>query len=135
MVRIKHLWRFRKAKVEREEIDLSKHSIFLVVSPDRRFAPVCAHCGCRILIHQHMSRVIRGIPLWDFSVFVEAHYRKGYCPVCRKIVVEHLDYTELGLEKLLIGSEPAQQNHWSHQLINAISSRAADSYYTSGKIN
>ena len=97
MITIKHLWRFRKAKIEMEEIDLSKHSIFLVVSPDRRFAPVCAHCGCRILIHQHTSRVIRDIPLWDFSVFIEAHYRKGYCPVCGKIVVEHLDYTEPGL--------------------------------------
>jgi len=34
MITIKHLWRFRKAKVEMEKIDLPKPSIFLVVSPD-----------------------------------------------------------------------------------------------------
>ena len=32
MITIKHLWRFRKEKVEIEKIDLSKQAIFTVVS-------------------------------------------------------------------------------------------------------
>jgi transposase len=97
MITIRDLWRFRKAKIVRDEIDLRGKRIFMEVAPDRRFKAVCAHCGGRILVHQHENRVIRDIPLWDFSVFIDAHYRKGHCCKCGKIVVEHLEYTKPGL--------------------------------------
>ena len=93
MITIRDLWAFRKTKILRDSIDLRRKEIFLEVAPDKRFNAVCAHCGGKIVIHQHASRVIRDIPLWDFSVFIKAHYRKGYCSKCGKIVVERLDYT------------------------------------------
>jgi len=37
------------------------------------------------------------MPLWGFSVFIEAHYRKGNCGKCGKIVVERLEYAKPGL--------------------------------------
>jgi transposase len=67
------------------------------VAPDKRYRAICAYCGGKILVHQHENRVIRDMPLWDFSVFITAHYRKGYCARCGKIVVERLDYTKPGL--------------------------------------
>lgn len=97
MITIRDLWQFRKAKIVSDSIDLRGKRIFIEVAPDKRFRAVCAYCGGKILIHQHGKRVIRDIPLWDFSVFINAHYRKGYCAHCGKIVVEHLDYTKPGL--------------------------------------
>jgi len=78
-------------------VDFANKRIFLEVAPDRRYKAVCAHCVGKIVIHQHGSRIIGDIPLWDFSVFIRAHYRKGDCVRCGKIVVERLDYTKPGL--------------------------------------
>jgi len=97
MVTIKDLWDFRKAKIVDNKINLRRKEVFLDVAPDRRFKPVCAHCGSRILVHQHGQRLIRDMPLWGFSVFINAHYRKGFCSKCGKIVVERLEYTKPGL--------------------------------------
>lgn len=62
-----------------------------------RYKPICPYCKEKIYIHQHKSRVIRDIPLWDYSVYIRAHYRNGFCPKCGKIVVEYLEYTKPGL--------------------------------------
>lgn len=97
MITIKQLWRFCRAKIDSSYVDSAQNAIYLEVSPDKRYKPICAYCSSRITIHQHEERVLRDIPVWGFSVFIRAHYRKGRCPQCGKIVVEHLEYTKPGL--------------------------------------
>jgi len=97
MITIKQLWQFKRAKILSDHIDDEQKRITLKVSYDNRFSPICGHCKNEIKVHQYERRMIRDIPLWDYSVFIESHYRKGYCPKCKKIVVEYLEYTSPGL--------------------------------------
>jgi transposase len=97
MTTIKQLWRFKRVKFLGDCVDEKSKRIVIKVTYDIRYKPICAHCRGKISIHQHETRVIRDMPLWEYSVFIEAHYRKGFCPHCGKIVVEHLEYTSPGL--------------------------------------
>ena len=98
MVKINDLWRFCRAKIVSSEINYSEKVLKLVVGPDLRYNMICAHCGTKLQdVHQNEYRTIRDIPVWGYDVQIEAHYRKGFCPVCQKIVVEHLEYTKPGL--------------------------------------
>ena len=98
MVKIYNLWRFCRAKIVSSEINYSREVLKLVVEPDLRYNMMCAHCGTKLHdVHQNEYRTIRDIPVWEYEVQIEAHYRKGFCPKCQKIVVEHLEYTRPGL--------------------------------------
>lgn len=96
MIQLNQLWSNKRVKITENLLDEIGKRIYLKVLPDKRYAPICAYCGSSIKIHQYEKRTIRDIPLWGFEVFIESHYRKGYCPKCRKIVVEHLEFVQPG---------------------------------------
>jgi len=75
-------------------VNREKKTITLFLKPNKRFTPICCHCHNPIKIKQNEQRQLRELPILDYSVYLEVKYRKGYCPKCGKIVVEHIDFTE-----------------------------------------
>jgi transposase len=62
------------------------------MEPDKRFAPVCHHCGKKAAaVHSWTGRSVRDLDMAGTRVWLDCRYRKLYCAECRRIVIEELD--------------------------------------------
>ncbi|NPV05253.1 MAG: transposase family protein [Syntrophaceae bacterium] len=62
------------------------------MTPDKRFVPVCHHCGTKgATVHSWTGRSVRDLDMAGTRVWLDCRYRKLYCAGCRRIVIEGLD--------------------------------------------
>jgi len=62
------------------------------MEPDRRFAPVCHHCGKKAAaVHSWTGRSVRDLDMAGTRVWLDCRYRKIYCAGCRRIVIAYSD--------------------------------------------
>ncbi len=87
-------FRFCKVKITGMEVFADK--AIVKVDPDLRYNPECSHCGSKTKdVHSNTHRKIRDLSITDKEVWLDANYRKIYCPNCGTVRVEKQDYTGL----------------------------------------
>ena len=96
---ITSLFPFRRVKIKNffqmEEPDLGS-VYFVILTPDKRFRPICHECGCKGEgVHSWHKRQIRDLDILGVKCYVILNYRKINCPNCG-IKVEKTDVTTPG---------------------------------------
>jgi len=102
---ISSLFPFRRVKIKKffkiEEPGFGS-VYFVVLTPDKRFTPICHECGSKAEgIHSWHERTIRDLDILGVQCKVILHYRKIVCPNCG-IKVEKQVLLLLVVTKLLI---------------------------------
>lgn len=83
---------FRRIKILGQRVALQSRVARIQAEPDKRFQPVCHHCGKKAAaVHSWTGRSVRDLDLAGTRVWVDCRYRKLYCADCRRIVIEGLD--------------------------------------------
>ena len=84
---------FCRVRVVRQSVSADEPTAVVHVEPDRRFAPVCHACGATASrVHSWDVRPLRDLNLGAHRVWVYCRRRKVYCPACRVVRVEDLDF-------------------------------------------
>ena len=83
---------FRRIKIINQSVNDDATKASIEILPHRRFKPVCHRCGHKAdVAHSWAKRRVRDMNLATAQVWLDCHYRKLYCPVCRRISVEDLE--------------------------------------------
>ena len=83
---------FRRIKIQGQSVASQTNRARIRMEPDRRFAPVCHHCGKKAAaVHSWTGRSVRDLDMAGTRVWLDCRYRKLYCAGCRRIVIEELD--------------------------------------------
>jgi transposase len=83
---------FRRIKIINQSVDPGATKASIELLPHMRFKPVCYRCGHKAdITHSWAKRRVRDLNLAIAEVWLDCHYRKLYCPVCRRISVEDLE--------------------------------------------
>ncbi|MCK4985439.1 MAG: transposase [Desulfobacterales bacterium] len=83
---------FRRIKIINQSVDPDATMASIEILPHKRFKPVCHRCGHKAdIAHSWTKRRVRDLNLATAQVWLDCHYRKLYCPVCRRISVEDLE--------------------------------------------
>jgi transposase len=76
-----------------ESVEKLAEEIVVRIVPDRRFKPVCSHCGGA---GRHRDtrgdRRFKHVPLWGMAVVLLYAPRRVWCPACRGVHVERLPW-------------------------------------------
>jgi transposase len=68
-------------------------SVIIELAPDRRYAPLCSACGCRLgRVHARATRWVRDLKLAEHEVLLEVPHRRCYCRTCQRTRAEALDF-------------------------------------------
>lgn len=63
--------------------------------PDKRYKPVCYICkSSSVFIHKWVQRPIRDLNFGPAYVSIECRYRQVFCLICRRFLVEDLEFFE-----------------------------------------
>ena len=82
----------RRIKIRGQVVASQANRVHIRMAPDRRFAPVCHHCGTKAAaVHSWTGRSVRDLDMAGTRVWLDCRYRKLYCAGCRRIVIEELD--------------------------------------------
>jgi transposase len=82
-----------KAVSQTVHLDSPVPSTIIRLEPDRRFRPLCHACGTQSTVHSTgLLRVVRDLAMAGAQSFLEVHYRRVWCPACRKAGVEKLSF-------------------------------------------
>ena len=85
---------FRFCKVKTTGMNVFNDRAIVKVDQDLRYTPECSHCGSKTKeVHSNTHRKIRDLSMTDKEVWLDANYRKVYCPICGTVRVEKQDYT------------------------------------------
>ena len=90
---------FARVKVVGHTVHLESPtpSTIIRLEPDSRFRPVCHRCGGQGGVHgAGLLRVVRDLAVASAQTFLEVHYRRVWCPACRKAGVEQLSFAGPG---------------------------------------
>lgn len=83
---------FRRIKIQGQTVVSQGNRVHIRMAPDRRFQPVCHHCGKKAAtVHSWTGRSVRDLDMAGTRVWLDCRYRKLYCAGCRRIVIEGLD--------------------------------------------
>lgn len=83
---------FRRIKIQGQSVASQTNRARIQMEPDKRFAPVCHHCGKKATaVHSWTGRSVRDLDMAGTRVWLDCRYRKLYCDDCRRIVIEELD--------------------------------------------
>ena len=83
---------FRRIKIQGQAVASQTNRARIQMEPDKRFAPVCHHCGKKAAaVHSWTGRSVRDLDMAGTRVWLDCRYRKLYCACCRRIVIEELD--------------------------------------------
>jgi transposase len=83
---------FRRIKIIDQSVDIDATKASIEILPHRRFKPICHRCGHRAdTTHSWAKRRVRDLNLATATVWLDCHYRKLYCPVCRRVCIEDLE--------------------------------------------
>jgi len=83
---------FRRIKIINQSVDMDATEALIELLPHRGFKPVCHRCGHKAdIAHSWAKRRVRDLNLATAKVWLKCHYRKLYCPVCRRICIEDLE--------------------------------------------
>jgi transposase len=83
---------FRRIKIPNQSIDSDAAKASIKMLPHMRFKPVCHRCGHKAnTAHSWAKRTIRDLNLAAAQLWLDCHYRKLYCPICRRICIEDLE--------------------------------------------
>jgi transposase len=83
---------FRRIKIVNQSVDFDAAKASIEILPHKRFKPVCHRCGHKAdTVHSWAKRRVRDLNLATAKVWLDCHYRKLYCPVCQRIIVEDLE--------------------------------------------
>ena len=83
---------FRRIKIINQSVDIDATEASIEILPHKRFKPVCHRCGHKAnTVHSWAKRRIRDLNLATATLWIDCHYRKLYCPVCRGICIEDLE--------------------------------------------
>jgi hypothetical protein len=83
---------FRRIKILGQTTALQANQARIQVGPDKRFQPVCHHCGKKAaVVHSWTGRSVRDLDMAGTRVWLDCRYRQLYCAGCRRIVIEELD--------------------------------------------
>mgnify|MGYP001813343525 FL=1 len=62
------------------------------LEPDKRFHPICYCCGQKAAyVHSWTERRVRDLNIAATPVWLQCHYRKLFCPDCKRLSVEDLE--------------------------------------------
>ena len=82
---------FRRIKIIKQAVDHAATRALIDVAPDRRFEPVCHHCGKGASsVHSWTQRTVRDLNLASTQVWLQCEYRKLLCGNCQRISIEDL---------------------------------------------
>ena len=89
---------FTRMKIIDQNIHDQAQSAMILLSPDRRYQPLCHVCGQRAAtVHsQGHHRIIRDLNLASTQVWLNIEYRKVWCSPCHGARVEQLSFCEAG---------------------------------------
>jgi transposase len=83
---------FRRIKIINQRVDFNSTEALIELQPHKGFKPVCHRCGHKAdTAHSWAKRRVRDLNLATAKVWIDCHYRKLYCPVCRGIRIEELE--------------------------------------------
>jgi len=86
---------FRRIKILGQRVTLQAHEARIQMEPDKRFVPVCHHCGKKTAaVHSWTGRSIRDLDMAGTRVWLDCRYRKLYCACCQRIVIEDLGFLD-----------------------------------------
>ena len=88
---------FARVKVVRQNVHLDAHpsATLIGLEPDRRFRPICHHCGQAGTIHSAgLRRIIRDLNMGPAQTLLQVEYRRVWCPGCGKANVEQLGFAD-----------------------------------------
>ena len=89
---IAYYFPFRRTRVIDQSISVEAKMSQIDIVPDKRFHPICHQCRSPSLkIHSREERVIRDLNLASTRIWLRCHYRKVFCPCCKRILTEELD--------------------------------------------
>lgn len=92
---INHFFPYRKVKLLSQVVNIEKRKVEVIARPDRRFLPVCSHCGsCVNQFHSLFQRKIRDLNMGDYRVYITTYFQKVFCSKCG-IRVQDLDFVDL----------------------------------------
>ena len=83
-------------KIEKYELDENSSTVYLYLSPEIGYTYECLHCRTGVLFcHDHCApRQVRDLSLWGYSCFLVFSRGRIYCPECKRVVMEYLDWVE-----------------------------------------
>ena len=70
---------FRRVCISAQSVARQVDLAVVDVVPDRRFRPICYHCGMAGTIQQHEVRSIRDLNFASAQMHLRCSYRKIYC--------------------------------------------------------
>ena len=83
---------FRRIKILGQTAALQANQARIQVGPDKRFQPVCHHCGKKAAaVHSWTGRSVRDLDMAGTRIWLDCRYRKLYCVACQRIVIEEMD--------------------------------------------
>jgi transposase len=83
---------FRRIKIVKQSVDCDANKALIEIYPHRRFKPVCHQCGHGAkTAHSWAQRKVRDLNIATAQVWLDCHYRKLFCPVCKAIRIEDLE--------------------------------------------
>jgi len=89
---IAHYFPFRRIRIIDQSISVKAKMVQIDIVPDKRFHPICHQCRSPSLkIHSQEKRVIRDLNFASTRIWLRCHYRKVFCPCCKRILTEELD--------------------------------------------
>lgn len=80
------LGRWEGHKVTSIEVSEEEGTVFINLVPQEGWNGGCSLCGCqRIPVHEHAERLVRDLPVFDFSAVLRVRTRRLLCPHCGPI--------------------------------------------------
>lgn len=90
---------FMRMKISEQSVHGKQaYSALIHLAPDRRFKPLCHHCGSPVAtVHsKDHRRFIRDLNMASAQVCLQVAYRKIWCDHCQGVRVERLEFADAG---------------------------------------
>lgn len=83
---------FPRVVLTRQSVD-SESTAWVEARPNERYRAICSECGAKLgRIHEWDKRVLQDLPMGSHYIWMGCQYRKAYCPECRRVRVENLEF-------------------------------------------
>jgi transposase len=140
---------FRRIKIVNQDVTENAAKAVIEIKPHLRFKPVCHQCGHQSeTAHSWVKRTIRDLNIATAEVWLDCHYRKLFCPVCKRICIEDLElfdpyirvtrrlaYYIYQLCKVMTVNQVANHLNLDWKTVKAIDKKFLEQYYGQPDLN
>lgn len=140
---------FRRIKIVNQVVNNNAAKASIEIKPHLKYKPICHRCGRKAdTAHSWAKRRIRDLNMATAEVWLDCHYRKLFCPVCKRICIEELGlfdpyirvtrrlaYYVYQLCKVMTVTEVANHLNLDWKTVKAIDKKFLEQHYGQPDLN